>query len=193
LSLPTLYIIRHGETAWSASGQHTGRSDIPLTEQGERNALCLAPTLSKTTFSAVFTSPSHRARRTAELAGFGAKAMVEPGLAEWDYGKYEGLTTAQILAQNPGWDLFRDGCPCGESVADISARADRVLTHLRRMSGNILLFSSGHISRVIATRWLGLDAAAGRLFSLGTASLSILGNEHASPSMILWNDRSHLG
>jgi probable phosphoglycerate mutase len=192
--LPAIYLARHGETAWSLSGQHTGRTDIPLTERGEANARRLGERLRGLTFARLFTSPSQRARRTAELAGFGS-AVVDPDLAEWDYGAYEGKTTAEVRKERPGWDLFRDGCPGGESVAEIGARADRVVGRLRSEGGDVLLFSSGHFLRVLAARWLGVEPAAGRYFLLSTATLSILGYEHkgTEPVVRLWNDSRHVG
>ena len=192
--LPVVTLARHGETAWSLSGQHTGRTDLPLTERGEHHARALGGRLCRSSFAAVLTSPSQRAVRTCELAGFGAAAGVEPDLAEWDYGRYEGRRTADILAENPGWQLFRDGCPGGESPSDIGARADRVVTRLRAIGGDVLVFSSGHILRVLTARWLGLDPAAGRFVMLGTASLSRIGYEHdlSEPAIRLWNDTGHL-
>ena len=193
-ALPCIYLARHGETAWSFSGQHTGVTDLPLTERGEQNARSLAGRLRGVSFARVFTSPLQRARRTCELAGFGAVAELDPDLVEWNYGEYEGLTTGQILAKRPGWQLFRDGCPGGESPAQIGSRADRVMARLRGIPGNVLLFSSGHFLRALAPRWLGLEAGAGRYFVLTTASLSTLGYEHdASESVIrLWNDTQHV-
>jgi probable phosphoglycerate mutase len=192
--LPKVYLARHGETAWSLSGQHTGRTDLPLTERGERNARRLGERLRGLTFSRVFTSPLQRARRTCELAGF-AEAVDDPDLTEWNYGAYEGKRTAEIRQQRPDWDLFRDGCPNGEMAADVGARADRVLHRLRAADGDVLIFSHGHILRVLAARWLGLDPTGGRLFTLSTATLSILGYEHnlATPVFWLWNDGSHVG
>ncbi len=192
--LPTIYLARHGETAWSLSGQHTGLTDLPLTERGERNAVRLGERLRGTAFQRVFTSPLQRARRTCDLAGFASAAAVDPDLVEWDYGAYEGLRAPEILQKQPGWQLFRDGCPGGESVADVAARADRVLARLRPLGGAILLFSSGHFLRVLAARWLGLEASAGRLFVLATASLSTLGYEHtlSEPVLRLWNDDHHI-
>lgn len=192
--LSAFYLARHGETAWTISRQHTGRSDIPLTPRGERNAQALGQRLHGTTFAAVFTSSLERARRTAELAGFGSIAQADPDLVEWDYGQYDGLTTAEIHRINPDWSLFRDGCPGGESVAAVSTRADRVAARLRRLSGRVLLFGHGHFFRVLAARWVGLPAADGRLFYLGTASLSILGYEHSrdEPVTCLWNDDRHV-
>lgn len=193
-TLPQIFIARHGETAWTVTGQHTGRTDLPLTENGEKNALKLAQRLKGMTFARVLVSPSQRARRTCELAGFGANLQIELDLAEWDYGEYEGVKTAEIRAKRPDWQLFRDGCPGGESVAQISARADRIVETLRDLNADAIIFSSGHISRVLAARWLGLDASAGKFFVLGTASISTLGYERdrSNPAILLWNDRSHL-
>jgi probable phosphoglycerate mutase len=189
-----LYLARHGETAWSLSGQHTGLTDLPLTERGERNARRLGERLARLTFEKVFTSPLERARRTCELSGFGQAAEVERNLVEWNYGDYEGLRTAEIRAKRPDWQLFRDGCPGGESPAQIAARADVVVNRLHAVCGNALIFSSGHFLRVLASRWLGLDPAAGRFFVLSTASLSALGydNNLSQPAIRLWNDTSHL-
>ena len=188
--LPVVYLARHGETAWSLSGQHTGRTDLPLTERGEQQARALGQRLRGASFVKAFTSPSQRARRTAELAGFGGLAEVDPDLAEWDYGQYEGRRTADILAERPGWFLFRDGAPGGETPDQVAARADRVIQRVRAIGGNVVIFSSAHILRVLAARWLGLDAAGGRYFVLGTSSLSILGYEHnlAEPVIRLWNE-----
>jgi probable phosphoglycerate mutase len=192
--LPEIYLARHGETAWTLSGQHTGLTDIPLTERGERNAARLAERLRGLAFARVLTSPLQRARRTCELAGFGPAAAEDADLVEWNYGDYEGVKTADIRKGRPDWQLFRDGCPNGESVAQVGARADRVIARLRAAGGNALLFSSGHFSRVLAARWLGLDAAAGRLLYLGTAAVSVLGYEHTTsePVLRLWNDRRHV-
>jgi probable phosphoglycerate mutase len=189
-----VYLARHGETAWSLSGQHTGRTDLPLTERGERNARALGERLRGLTFAKVFTSPLQRAVRTCELAGFGAAAEIDPDLVEWDYGRYEGRRTAEIHAERPDWQLFRDGCPGGESPGQIGARADRVVGRVRAVNGDVLVFSSGHILRVLAARWLGLDAAGGRYLLLSTASLSALGYEHnlAEPAIRQWNDTRHV-
>lgn len=186
---PEITLARHGETAWSLSGKHTGRSDIALTAKGEDAARGLAEKLRAKSFAAVWSSPSVRARRTAELAGFGAVAVVKPDLAEWDYGAYEGLKTKEILSQRPGWSLFRDGCPDGESVAEAGARADRVVAALRETGGNVLVFSSAHFLRLLTARWLGLAPADGALFVLDTASLSVLGYEHdmTEPVLRRWN------
>ncbi len=191
---PTLYLARHGETAWSLSGQHTGLTDLPLTERGERNARNLGPRLAGLTFAKVFTSPLQRATRTCELAGFAAAAEVDRDLVEWDYGDYEGLRTAEIHDKRPEWKLFRDGCPGGESPDQIGARADRVVGRVRAVKGDVLIFSSGHFLRVLAARWLGLEPVNGRLFMLKTASLSALGyeNELSQPVISLWDDTSHV-
>ena len=164
--LPCVTLVRHGETAWSASGKHTGRTDIPLTEEGERKARALRERLKGVTFDRVFTSPLQRAARTCALAGFGEVAKVDPDLLEWDYGDYEGRKTSEILAERPGWLLFRDGCPNGEQPADVGARADRVIARLRAADDRAIVFSSGHILRVLAARWLGLAPSEGRLFML---------------------------
>ena len=189
-SLPEIHVIRHGETAWTESRRHTGLTDIPLTERGERQAHRFGEHLRGRGFAHVFTSPLQRARRTCELAGLGTMAQVDPDLVEWNYGDYDGLTTSEILKQRPGWQLFRDGCPRGESLLDVGARADRVVARLRAVHGDVLLFSSGHFLRVLAARWLGLDASCGRLLLLSTTTLSILGYEHdkREPVIRLWND-----
>jgi broad specificity phosphatase PhoE len=193
-ALPVIYLARHGETAWSLSGQHTGLTDLPLTARGEENARRLRKRLAGTVFSKVFTSPLQRARRTCELAGFGAVAEVDNNLVEWNYGDYEGRRTPEIHAERPGWQLFRDGCPGGESLSQIGARADNVVNRVRAIKDNVLLFSSGHFLRVLASRWLGLEPATGRFFVLCTASLSMLGyeNDLSQPAIRLWNDTSHL-
>jgi probable phosphoglycerate mutase len=192
--LPEVWLARHGETEWTKSHQHTGRADIPLTEKGERNAVALGERLRGTTFGKVYFSPLQRARRTAELAGFQALGELDPDLMEWDYGQYDGLRTDEIRRVRPEWSLFRDGCPGGESVAEVGARADRIIARLRPRGGRILLFGHSHFFRVLAVRWLDLPPSAGSLFFLGTASLSILGYEHSpsEPSMRLWNDDRHV-
>ena len=194
-ALPTVYLARHGETAWSISGQHTGRTDIPLTQRGERNARRLGERLKGMKFEKVLTSPLQRASRTCELAGFGGLAEVEPDLLEWNYGEYEGRRSVEIHAKRPEWRLFRDGCPGGESPGEVGARADRILRRVRAQKGDVLLFSSGHFLRVLAARWLGLEPAAGRLFLLSTASLSALSYEHSvsEPAVRLWDDARHVG
>jgi broad specificity phosphatase PhoE len=193
-TLPIIYLARHGETAWSLSGQHTGRTDLPLTESGERNARALGARLHGFTFAKVFTSPLQRASRTCELAGFGSGAERDPDLMEWDYGEYEGRRTVEIHAARPDWQLFRDGCPGGESPTDMGARADRVVGRVRAIQGDVLLFSSGHFLRVLAARWLGLEPAGGRYFLLGTTACCVLGYEHnlSEPAIRLWNDTHHL-
>ena len=192
--LPVICLVRHGETAWSLTGQHTGLSDLPLTERGERAARALVPRLREPRFTLVLTSPLQRAVRTCELAGFGAVAQVDADLCEWNYGAYEGRRTAEIRAERPDWDLFRDGCPGGESAHDVSRRADRIVARVRAAGGNVLLFSSGHFLRVLSARWLGLAPDGGRLLVLGTASVSALGYEHdeREPVVRLWNDTRHL-
>jgi probable phosphoglycerate mutase len=193
--LPIIYLARHGETAWSLTGQHTGLTDLPLTERGERNARQLGERLRGLKFAKVYTSPLQRARRTCELAGFRAVAEVDPDLVEWDYGQYEGLRTAEIRVKHPDWLLFRDGCPGGESPAQASARADRVVSRLRAVPGDVLLFSSGHFIRVLATRWIELEVTANaRRFMLSTASLSAVGyeNELSRPVIRLWNETNHV-
>lgn len=195
-SLPAIYLARHGETAWSLSGQHTGLTDLPLTERGERNARRLGDRLKGLTFARVIASPLQRARRTCELAGFGVVAEVDPDLVEWDYGEYEGRTSADILREHPDWQLFRDGCPGGESPKQVAARADRAIGRLRGIAGNVLVFSSGHFIRMLAARWIGGDAVShGRHFMLTTASLSAIGYEHdlSRPVIRLWNDDHHVG
>jgi broad specificity phosphatase PhoE len=191
---PKIYLARHGETAWSLSGQHTGITDIPLTVHGEQNARNLGERLRGTQFVKVFTSPLQRARRTCELAGFGAHVEIDPDLVEWNYGEYEGKRTADIRKERPGWFLFRDGCPGGEMPDEIGARADRVISRLRSIHGDVLIFSHGHFLRVIASRWLRKPASDGRLLLLTTASLSILGYEHnlEEPVLRLWNDDRHV-
>ena len=192
---PVIYLARHGETAWSVTGQHTGLTDLPLSERGERNAARLGERLAGSVFAKVLTSPLQRATRTCELAGFGAVAQVDRDLVEWNYGDYEGLRTAEIHAKRPDWQLFRDGCPHGESPEQVGARADRVVNRVRAIKGNVLIFSSGHFLRVFAARWLGLEPAAGKFFMLNTASLSALSYEHdlSHPAIQFWNDNRHAG
>lgn len=193
--LPSLYLARHGETAWSLTGQHTGLTDLPLTERGESNARRLGEGLAGLAIAKVFTSPLQRAARTCELAGFGAVAETYGELVEWNYGKYEGLRTTEIQAGRPDWQLFRDGCPEGESPTQIGVRTDHVLSRLRDIQGDVLIFSSEHFLRVLAARWLGLEPSAGRFFALSTASLSVLGYENtlSQPVIRLWNDTRHVG
>ena len=194
IELPMIYLARHGETAWSLTGQHTGLTDLPLTELGERNARRLRDRLRGLKFAKVFTSPLRRARRTCELAGFGSIAELVPDLVEWDYGEYEGRRTVEIRAEHPDWQLFRDGCPGGESPEQVAARADRVVNRLRGLQGNVLLFSSGHFLRVLAARWVGIETFAARSLMLSTASLSALGYENSlgQPAIPLWNETHYL-
>ena len=191
---PNVFLARHGETAWSLSGQHTGLTDLPLTARGEANARTLAAPLAGLKFALVLTSPLIRATRTCELAGFGGVAIDDRDLLEWNYGDYEGKRTADILSANPGWKLFNDGCPGGESPVRVAARADRVIARARAAGGNVLLFSSGHILRMIGARWLGLPPSGGAYFLLGTASVSVLSYEHDmnEPVHRSWNDMHHL-
>jgi len=189
-----IYLARHGETAWSRTGQHTGLTDLPLTERGEQEARELGKRLASLAFAKVFTSPLQRAALSCEIAGFGNVAETDADLVEWNYGKYEGRKSAEIHVEAPHWQLFRDGCPGGETPAQIGARADRVLNRLRAVNGTVLVFSSGHLLRVLAARFLGLEPAGGKYFTLSTASLSILGFENSSSPVIrLWNDTSHAG
>jgi broad specificity phosphatase PhoE len=192
-TLPVVYLARHGETAWTISHQHTGLTDLALTALGEAEAVWLGHRLEGLTFATVLTSPLRRAVRTCELAGFGSAAEIEPDLLEWNYGAYEGRTTAEIHVERPGWQLFLDGAPAGESPDQIGARADRVIRRVRAIEGNTLLFSSGHFLRVFAARWLGLEPGAGRFFFLGTASLSAVGYEHdrSDPVIRLWDEMPH--
>jgi broad specificity phosphatase PhoE len=194
-TLPVLYLARHGETAWSLSGQHTGLTDLPLTERGEQDARRLGERLRGLTFACVLTSPLQRAARTCELAGFGSAAEAVRDLLEWNYGGYEGRTSAEIHAERPDWQLFRDGCPGGETANQVGARVDRVVGRVRAVQGDVLLFSSAHVLRVLAARWLGLEPGAGRHFLLKTASLSVLGYEHnrSQPVIRLWDDAGHAG
>jgi probable phosphoglycerate mutase len=193
-SLPVVYLARHSETAWSLSGQHTGLTDLPLTERGELHARQLGERLKQLTIAKVFTSPLQRAAKTCELAGFKPVAQVDPDLVEWNYGDYEGRRTAEIRKQNPTWQLFRDGCPGGESPAQVAARADAVIARARAIPGNVLLFSSGHFLRMLAARWLGLAPTGGQFLILSTASLSALSYEHDRdhPAISLWNDTHHI-
>jgi probable phosphoglycerate mutase len=187
---PQLYYVRHGETEWSRSGQHTGKTDIPLTAHGEGQARALAPWLRKIPFTAVLTSPRQRARATCALAGLGGKAEIEPDLAEWDYGDYEGLRSDEIRERSPGWTVFREGCPNGETPAVITDRADRLIARLSAMTGNVALFSHGHFGAVLAARWIGLPVIEGQHLLLAPASLSILGSNPSHPDVrviALWN------
>jgi probable phosphoglycerate mutase len=184
-----VYLIRHGQTDWSLSGQHTGVTDIPLTEHGRETARRLEPALARETFELVLTSPLLRARSTCELAGFGNRAEIEPDLREWDYGEYEGLTQRQIQAKAPGWMLFTDGAPGGESPEEVGARVDRVIERVRELEGSVALFAHGHVFRVMVARWLGLPAAWGSHFLLDTATLNILSYYQGVPALKRWNAR----
>ena len=189
-TLPKLFLARHGDTAWTDSHQHTGRTDLPLNERGEEHARQLGERLRTFTFARVFTSPLRRASKTCELAGFGSGAEVDPDLTEWDYGRFEGKLTSEILAERPGWELYRDGCPGGESPEDVAARADRFIKRVHGLGGEVLAFSSGHIIRMIAARWHGMAPVFGRVFFCRPASVGVLGFEHDrrdQPVIRLWN------
>jgi broad specificity phosphatase PhoE len=180
-------LVRHGETEWSRDGRHTGRTDLPLTEEGQRHADALAAPLRAWQFALVLTSPLRRAVETCRLAGYGAQAQLRPELMEWDYGRYEGLTSRQIDQENPGWSLWRDGGPEGETPADVGRRVDRVIAEIRRAAGDALIFAHGHVLRVLAARWLGEPPAGGRHYALQTAALSVLGYEHENAVINRWN------
>jgi probable phosphoglycerate mutase len=188
--LPRLFLARHGDTAWTDSRQHTGRTDLPLNERGEERARQIGERLRRFSFAHVFTSPLQRASKTCALAGFGEVAEVDPDLVEWDYGRFEGKLTRDVVKERPGWELYRDGCPDGESPEDVAARADHFIARVRGIDGDVLAFSSGHIIRMIAARWLGVPPAAGRFFFCRPASVGVLGFEHHSreePIIGLWN------
>ncbi len=187
-----VFLIRHGQTAWSRTGRHTGRTDIPLDPEGERDAELIGARLQAERFVLVLTSPSSRALETCRLAGFGNAAQTRDDLMEWDYGDYEGLTTAQIRERRPSWSLFSDGCPDGEDAAAVGERADRVVAEIDGVEGGVAIFSHGHLLRVLAARWLTLPPSDGRLFALSTSSVSILGYERETRVLLLWNERSHL-
>ncbi len=192
--LPRVYLVRHGETEWSKAGRHTGRTDLPLTPAGEAAARQIAARLSGLSFTRVFSSPRIRARRSAELAGFTPE--IDPDLAEWDYGDYEGLTAAEVRARRPGWVVFDDGGPNGESPQQVAERADRVVARLKALSGDVLDFSHGHFLRVLAARWVGQPVGFARHLLLGTAAVSVLGFDHNSldqPAIALWNDARPAG
>jgi probable phosphoglycerate mutase len=182
-----LWLIRHGETEWSLSGAHTGRTDLPLTHAGENNAARVGRLLAGHNFDLILTSPLQRARRTCELAGYGDRAVVEPNLAEWDYGSYEGRTTTQIQKERPGWSLFRDGVPGGETIEQVAARARAVIDRATAATGDVALFAHGHILRILAACWLGLPPEGARYFALGTASISKLGYERETRVIAQWN------
>jgi broad specificity phosphatase PhoE len=182
-----VFVIRHGETAWSLTGRHTGRTDLPLTQNGQRRAERLQPVLAREEFTLVLVSPMQRARQTCELAGLGAAAVVDPDLVEWNYGDYEGLTPKEIEEKAPGRLLFRDGCPGGESPEQVGARVDRVIARIRAVEGNVALFAHGHVLRVLAARWIGLAAGGGEHFLLDTGSLCVLGHYRDIPAVKVWN------
>ncbi|HZT65963.1 MAG TPA: histidine phosphatase family protein [Acidimicrobiales bacterium] len=187
-----IWLARHGETEWSASGRHTSRTDVDLTAAGRRQAAALGQRLASRSFALVLVSPRLRARRTCELAGLGSVAEVDPDLAEWDYGDYEGRTTAEIHRDDPGWSLWDGGAPGGETPDEVAARADRVLARASAATGDVLVFAHGHLLRVLAARWVGETAGFGRHLRLSTASLSRLDHEHGTPAIGLWNDAGHL-
>lgn len=192
--LPRLFLARHGDTAWTDSHQHTGRTDLPLNKRGEERARLIGDELQQFVFTHVFTSPLQRASKTCSLAGFGAVAKVDSNLVEWDYGRFEGKVTREILREQPGWELFRDGCPDGESPDDVAVRANQFIAQVRRLNGDVLAFSSGHISRMIAACWLGLPPADGRFFYCRPASVGVLTFEHNNrdePIIGLWNYGRH--
>jgi broad specificity phosphatase PhoE len=182
-----VFPIRHGETAWSVSGQHTGTTDIPLTESGRRLAAGFRPVLAKHRFALVLVSPMQRAQETCTLAGLGQSAVTDPDLREWNYGRYEGLTPPQVQEMAPGWLIFRDGCPDGESPEQVGARVDRVIARAKASAGDVALFGHGHVLRVLAARWLGLPATAGCHFMLSTGTLSVLSDYHGIPAVRVWN------
>jgi probable phosphoglycerate mutase len=187
---PRLFYFRHGETQWSLSGQHTGVTDIPLTPHGEAQALALRPWVEAVSFSHVLTSPRLRAVATCELAGLGRRSEIEPDLAEWNYGDYEGRRSVDIDKERPGWNIFRDGCPKGESPSEIGKRADRLIARLRTMDGDVALFSHGHFGAVLGARWIGLEVIEGQHFSVAPASMGVLGldrSHHYTPVIVLWN------
>ncbi len=190
LHLPRLFLARHGDTAWTDSRRKTGRTDLPLNERGEDRARQLGERLRQFALGSVFTSPLRRASRTCELAGFGEIAQTDSNLLEWDYGRFEGKLSAEIQQDRPGWELFRDGCPDGESSQDVAARADGFIARVLELDGDVLAFSSGHIIRMITARWLGLPPGAGRFFFCRPASVGVLGFEHErrdEPIIGLWN------
>jgi probable phosphoglycerate mutase len=187
LLLRRAVLVRHGETAWTLNGRHTGRTDIPLTENGRDAAQQLAPLAAQARFSLVLTSPMRRARETCELAGLGNRAEMDADLLEWNYGEYEGLTAQEIYARHPGWRVFTDGCPGGETPADVAARVDRVIARIRSVEGDVGLFAHGHVFRVFAARWLGLPPAAGSHFLLDPATVSVLSHYQGTPAVKCWN------
>jgi probable phosphoglycerate mutase len=185
-----VFLIRHAETAWTLSGRHTGRSDIPLTPEGEQAARRLASACAQQPVAQVLTSPLQRARHTCELAGFGDRMRLDPDLMEWDYGEYEGLTSAEILARDPEWLLFDHGCPGGESPAQVGARADRMIARVQKVEGTSVLFAHGHLFRVLGARWLGWPPSAGAHLLLDPATVSVLSEYRGIPAIKRWNDPS---
>ena len=185
--MPEVFLVRHGETEWSRTGKHTGRTDIPLTERGREQAVAVGAVLSERRFALVLTSPLERAAETCRLAGYGEVAEQRDELMEWDYGAYDGRKTVDIREEHPGWTLWRDGVPGGESAAEVGARVDRIITELRALTGDALVFAHGHVLRVLAARWIGLEPSAGQLFALDPATLSILGYERETPVLRSWN------
>jgi broad specificity phosphatase PhoE len=185
---PRVVVVRHGETEWSASGRHTSSTDLPLTDDGRRRAEGLAGALSEWTFAVVLSSPLRRARETSEIAGFGSRAELDDDLREWGYGEYEGLTTPEIWERDPDWSLWRDGCPGGEQPSEVAARADRVLARLAAADGDGLVFAHGHLLRVLAARWVSLEAASGARLALGAGAISVLGHERDTRVIERWNE-----
>jgi len=183
----SVFAIRHGETAWSLSGQHTSTTDLPLTKNGRQIAERLRPVLAKEVFAGVFVSPLRRARETCELAGLAGRAVIDPDLMEWRYGDYEGLTSAQIQDLAPGWLIFRDGAPGGETPQQVASRVDRVVSRVRAVDGNVVVFAHGHVLRVLVARWIDLPPAAGQHFLLDTGSLCVLSHYHGVPAIKIWN------
>jgi broad specificity phosphatase PhoE len=185
---PEVVLVRHGETEWSRDGKHTGSTDVPLTDVGREQATALGTALHGRQFEVVLTSPLERAAETCRLAGYGDVAQPRDDLREWDYGAYEGRTTPEVREEHPGWTLWRDGVPGGETDADVGARADRVVAELRSLTGDAALFAHGHVLRVLTARWLGLEPADGRLFALDTATISVLGYERETAVIRVWNE-----
>lgn len=184
---PEVVLVRHGETAWSRAGKHTGRTDIPLTKRGREEAQAVGVVLRRRQFALVLTSPLRRAEETCRLAGLGAAAARRDGLMEWEYGAYEGRTTIDVRKERPGWSLWRDGVPDGETAAQVGERVDRVIAELRAAAGDAAVFAHGHVLRILAARWLGLRPNDGRLFALDPATVSILGYERETPVVRMWN------
>jgi broad specificity phosphatase PhoE len=182
-----VYLVRHGETEWSLNGRHTGVTDLPLTEHGRQVARKLVPVLAKESFALVLTSPLGRARETSELAGLGGRAVVDPDLREWNYGEYEGLTPQQIAEKRPGWLIFRDGCPGGETPEQIGARVDRLIARVHGVDGDVALFAHGHVFRVLGARWIGLPPGDGQHLLLETATVSVLSYYRDAPALKMWN------